>query len=248
MTPSSPRRPRPTCWPNFSRPAWRMGAGEAGGRRGWPARPQPAPTAPSSLSPAADAACDGLTTLASRTSPATLTPAAAAAAASALCVRRLVDARSLPRPARQASLACLEALLAPPHGAAITAAGVDALGGAAAAADGERDPRCLLSGLRAVAAAAALAAAGGAPGAASLAASGEEAVDVVGCYFPVQFSPPPPGAPPAPVTRRALVAAVVGALTAAPAFAGRVVPLAVERVGGGGARAPRATRGLCWLG
>ena len=183
--------------------------------------------------PSAPAACDGIAALAAATGgAATLPPGAAVEAATALAATVLPAAQSYARSEREAVLAALAALLQPPHAAAIAAAGVDTLGAAAAAVDGERDPRCLLAGLHCIAAAARAAAGGGPPGAATLATSGGEAVDVVGCYFPVQFAPPPGGGP-APVTRSQLVTAVVDALTAAPTFAEAVIPLAVDKLTSG---------------
>lgn len=60
----------------------------------------------------------------------------------------------------------------------------------------------------------------------------EELTDVLGCYFPIAFTPPPND--PHGITREGLAGALLGVMTASPVLAHHVVPLVLEKVGGGG--------------
>lgn len=56
----------------------------------------------------------------------------------------------------------------------------------------------------------------------------EELVDVLACYFPVVFSPPPND--PYGITRAMLATRLLRPLTASPALAPYVVPLVLEKL------------------
>ena len=58
----------------------------------------------------------------------------------------------------------------------------------------------------------------------------EEVVEVLGCYFPVVYKPPPSMPGEAVVTRPALASAVERALAAAPALAPHAIPLLLEKL------------------
>jgi len=86
--------------------------------------------------------------------------------------------------------ACPDALRRQAYGDELLAAGMDVAGAVATAADGERDPRCLLRAFACVRAAAALHSSAATP----LAAHAEAAdvlFDTLAMYFPVSFTPPP---------------------------------------------------------
>ena len=69
---------------------------------------------------------------------------------------------------------------------------------------------------------------GCAPGRTALARVSDEAVDILSCYFPVVFTPPPAGAP-AGLTREAIVEALEGALSCCLEFAPYAVDLAAQK-------------------
>ena len=56
----------------------------------------------------------------------------------------------------------------------------------------------------------------------------EELVDVLGCYFPIVYTPPADAT--GKITREELVAGVETALSAAPAFAPYVLPMLLEKL------------------
>lgn len=56
----------------------------------------------------------------------------------------------------------------------------------------------------------------------------EEVVDVLGCYFPIVYTPPAQAK--GKVTREELVSGVEQALSAAPAFAQYVLPMLLEKL------------------
>lgn len=56
----------------------------------------------------------------------------------------------------------------------------------------------------------------------------QELVDVLGCYFPIVYTPPADTT--GKVTREELVSGVENALSAAPAFARHVVPMLLEKL------------------
>lgn len=58
----------------------------------------------------------------------------------------------------------------------------------------------------------------------------EEVVEVLGCYFPVVYAPPPAAPAGEVVTRAALASAVQRALASAPALAPHTVPLLLEKL------------------
>ena len=58
----------------------------------------------------------------------------------------------------------------------------------------------------------------------------EEMVEVLGCYFPVVYAPPPAVPVGEVVPRAALASAVEHALAAAPALAPHAVPLLLEKL------------------
>ena len=62
----------------------------------------------------------------------------------------------------------------------------------------------------------------------SLDSQAEEVAEVLGCYFPVMYTPP--GNVPGSVSRRELASAVEQAMAAAPALAPYVVPLLLEKL------------------
>ncbi|GIL46512.1 hypothetical protein Vafri_3508, partial [Volvox africanus] len=98
------------------------------------------------------------------------------------------------------------------------------------AADGEKDPRCLLLAFEAVEA---LCEMHHAPGvdAAPLRQLGDEVADWASSYFPISFNPPPNLARgPAAITRADLSSALETALAASPFLAGGVLPLLVEKL------------------
>ncbi|KAG2432323.1 hypothetical protein HYH02_013043 [Chlamydomonas schloesseri] len=106
------------------------------------------------------------------------------------------------------------------------------------AADGEKDPRCLLLAFQAVQALCAMYHAPGAD-AAPLRALADELVDWASAYFPIAFNPPPPrpgagagaGAqPPQHISRAQLAAALEGALGASPFLAAAALPLMLEKL------------------
>ena len=58
----------------------------------------------------------------------------------------------------------------------------------------------------------------------------EEVVEVLGCYFPVVYAPPPVAPAGEVVTRAALASAVERTLAAAPALAPHALPLLLEKL------------------
>jgi DNA repair/transcription protein MET18/MMS19 len=116
------------------------------------------------------------------------------------------------------------------RGQALLDADLDLLECALASVDGEKDPRCLLEGFAAVRALLALYQRQ--PPSSLLAARLEEAVeelfDVLSCYFPVTFTPPP--GDPHRITRAQIAAQLEATLAACPAFAPHVVPLFMEKL------------------
>ena len=136
-----------------------------------------------------------------------------------------VHVPSLVATERLSALQCLDAL-ATGHPGAVRAMGAPLLEGAAAALDGEKEPRCLRAGFSAVASLGA--ADGSAWGAEPLASAAQELHDQLAAYFPLVYSPPRGAeARAAAVSREALAAALTGALVASPAFAPRTLALAL---------------------
>ena len=171
-----------------------------------------------------------------------LTAAAARAVAAALAGgEAALDVPAQPQPVRSLALRALRDVLRG-HPGALAGGVFEATfaAGLVAAVDGEADPRCLLVALDCVAALAALYDAGGDDptavhpvrpevGRAVLAEQAEDVVDVLSCYFPVVFTPPPHGGDPG-VTREAILAKLVAALVAARAFVPPVVALACAKM------------------
>lgn len=113
------------------------------------------------------------------------------------------------------------------YGRAAALQGVDVLEGTIAAVDGEKDPRCLLLAFKAVATVAQLHCQPGMD-AAALQQAAPELVDILACYFPVQYTEP--AGVPGVVTRAELVSELHAAMASAPAFAEAVVPLLLEKL------------------
>ena len=166
-----------------------------------------------------------------------------------------VYVRSLAQAGRQLALELLQAAAAV-WGQVLLDAGLNLLEWAVASADGEKDPRCLLAALDGLATLLALYSRQPEHSlhAARLEEALEEAFDVVACYFPVSFTPPP-GSPHA-ITRAQLVAALERALTSCPAFAPQLLPLLMEKLSstlrrgraGRGRHEEAGSRGPCLLG
>ena len=136
-----------------------------------------------------------------------------------------VHVPSLVATERLIALQCLDAL-ATGHPGAVRAMGAPLLEGAAAALDGEKEPRCLRAGFSAVASLGA--ADGSAWGAEPLASAAQELHDQLAAYFPLVYSPPRGAeARAVAVSREALAAALTSALVASPAFAPRTLALAL---------------------
>lgn len=62
----------------------------------------------------------------------------------------------------------------------------------------------------------------------SLDANKEELFDVIACYFPISFSPPPNNVH--GITRQDLAAALQDALTCTPLFASLFIPMLLEKL------------------
>ena len=140
---------------------------------------------------------------------------------------RDVHAQSLAASDRLLVLECLTAA-AEVHPAAVQALERRALDGCIAAVDGEKDPRCLGLAFRLWPRLASLFP----PDGAAMLACAEEMHDVMACYFPLVFNPPP-GAPADRkhrLTRDALAADLAAALTCTPAFAPFAMPLVVGKL------------------
>ncbi|CAL8466583.1 g6119 [Coccomyxa elongata] len=114
------------------------------------------------------------------------------------------------------------------YGSGLVKSSLGLLEGAAAALDGERDPRCLLAGFSIIQQLAGLYRKSGDAPAKELEKHAEELVDVLGCYFPIVYTPPADTT--GKVTREELVSAVESALSTAPAFAPYVVPMLLEKL------------------
>ena len=140
---------------------------------------------------------------------------------------RDVHTQSLAASDRLLVLECLTAA-AETHPAAVQALERRALDGCIAAVDGEKDPRCLGLAFRLWPRLASLFP----PDGAAMRACAEEMHDVLACYFPLVFNPPP-GAPADKKhrqTRDALAADLAAALTCTPAFAPFAMPLLVGKL------------------
>jgi hypothetical protein len=138
-----------------------------------------------------------------------------------------VHAQSLAASDRLLVLECLMAA-AEVHPAAVQALERRALDGCIAAVDGEKDPRCLGLAFRLWPRLACLFP----PDGAAMRACAEEMHDVMACYFPLVFNPPP-GAPADRkhrLTRDALAADLAAALTCTPAFAPFAMPLVIGKL------------------
>ena len=152
----------------------------------------------------------------------------------ALRVIRALDAElhtpSADQPTRAAVYSLFEYVCSTPAHAASFCGDGDADGGAAdevasafvKAMDGERDPRCLIG---CMSAARALLAAMGARLSAPVLA---EVFDVVACYFPITFTPPPNDR--VGITQAALVASLRAVFCASPAIAPHALPLLLEKM------------------
>jgi len=136
-----------------------------------------------------------------------------------------VHVPSLQASERLSALECLCAL-ATRHPAAVRAMAAPLLEGAAAALDGEKEPRCLRAGFACIAA---LGAADGASWAhPALSPAAQELHDQLAAYFPLLYSPPRgQEARPEAVARDTLAQGLSAALCCAPAFARRTLQLAL---------------------
>lgn len=151
-----------------------------------------------------------------------------AACAVATAVARDADVPAQPQAVRRLAFQCLRVFFER-HGSPGALAGreEELAEGTVLALEGEKDPRCLLEGLGALTA---MARALGAcpPGRLALRRIAYEAVDILSCYFPVVFTPPPTGAPEG-LTREAIVEALVSALSCCPEFAPHAAGLATQK-------------------
>lgn len=116
------------------------------------------------------------------------------------------------------------------HGQGLLDAGQDIMEFTIASVDGEKDPRCLMKGFAAVRAVLELYQAQPEPSLhfGRLEDSTEELFDVLSCYFPVSFTPPPNDQH--GITRDGIAAELQATLVAFPAFAPLLVPLALEKL------------------
>ena len=151
-----------------------------------------------------------------------------AACAVAMAVCRDADVPAQPQAVRTLAFQCLHVFFDQhASGGALEGREEELAEGTILALEGEKDPRCLLGGLAAVQALA-RSLGGSAPGRTALARVSDEAVDILSCYFPVVFTPPPGGAP-AGLTREAIVEALEGALSCCLEFAPYALDLAAQK-------------------
>ena len=140
---------------------------------------------------------------------------------------RDVHVQSLAAADRILVLECLIAA-AELHPSSVSALGQRALEGCVAAVDGEKDPRCLGLAFRLWPRMVALFS----PDDAAMRACAEEMHDVMACYYPLAFNPPP-GAPADKrhsQTRDSLATDLATALTCTPAFAPFAMPLILGKL------------------
>eukprot|EP00232_Nephroselmis_pyriformis_P024869 CAMPEP_0182870920 /NCGR_PEP_ID=MMETSP0034_2-20130328/10815_1 /TAXON_ID=156128 /ORGANISM="Nephroselmis pyriformis, Strain CCMP717" /LENGTH=324 /DNA_ID=CAMNT_0025003437 /DNA_START=115 /DNA_END=1085 /DNA_ORIENTATION=+ len=100
--------------------------------------------------------------------------------------------------------------------------------GVVAAVDGEKDPRCLVLAFEIMALLPA-ALHGQAAGEEALRKNHDEMFDVLTCYFPVSFTPPPGDK--RHITRGDLAAPLARAMAATPLYAPACIALAIEKLG-----------------
>eukprot|EP00898_Chlorokybus_atmophyticus_P001056 jgi/Chlat1/1951/Chrsp157S00123 len=98
--------------------------------------------------------------------------------------------------------------------------------GVLAAVDGEKDPRCLLVAFSLISLLPT--ALGGDGNNHILMEAAEEVADVLACYFPITFTPPP--GDPYGVTKDMLEDALTDAMTASRVFAPHVIPMVLEKL------------------
>ena len=141
-----------------------------------------------------------------------------------------VYVRSLSAIDRALSLNILR-VLAEKYGQTILDADVDLLDHAISAVDGERDPRCLLQGFQAITAVIRLYVGQDTTSLAAgkLEESTEELFDVLSCYFPIVFTPPPND--PHKITREQIAQELERSLTSNPAFVPHIIQLVAEKLG-----------------
>ncbi|KAL4426394.1 hypothetical protein ABPG77_004688 [Micractinium sp. CCAP 211/92] len=141
-----------------------------------------------------------------------------------------VFVRALAQPDRALALRLLAAAVAR-YGHALLDANLDLLEYLISSVDGEKDPRCLLLCFEAVQAVLGLYHRQPEESLCHdrLEECAEELFEVLACYFPVTFNPPP--GDPNRISRQDLAAGLQASLAAEPLFAPFLVPLAVEKLG-----------------
>lgn len=144
-------------------------------------------------------------------------------------VSKNVYVRSLSAFDRATALTTLR-LAAENFGQAALDDGIDILEFAISSVDGEKDPRCLIQGFQAMRCVMQLYIAQDDTTLASgrLEESTEELFDVLSCYFPVAFTPPPND--PHGITRGQIASELESALTVYPAFAPFIMELVSEKL------------------
>ncbi|KAK2080283.1 hypothetical protein QBZ16_000136 [Prototheca wickerhamii] len=140
--------------------------------------------------------------------------------------------QQLPQATRSQAMHCLASLIER-QGQNILDANIDLWEPTLAAIDGERDPRCLLLAFQLAKLVAQLYEAQPADSmkAAQLEARAdgvEELFDIVSCYFPISFTPPPDN--PHGLTRETLAASLADTLVATPLFLPFLMPLLEEKL------------------
>ncbi|KAK9823856.1 hypothetical protein WJX72_005960 [[Myrmecia] bisecta] len=114
------------------------------------------------------------------------------------------------------------------HGPALVEAEVDMIEGVLASVDGEKDPRCLLLAFQAVRAVVTLYSTTTPAALAALQKSAEEFGDMLSCYFPIMFKPPPNSAH--AITREDLAGELERTMAASALLAPHVLPLLLEKL------------------
>ncbi|KAL3149263.1 hypothetical protein ABBQ32_002080 [Trebouxia sp. C0010 RCD-2024] len=142
-----------------------------------------------------------------------------------------VQITTLPQADRMLALTILHIALQKHGTELVVTTEVDMLQGVIASIDGEKDPRCLMLSFQLAQQTVRIyeqAAPQVCAAQHSLDANKEELVDVVACYFPISFSPPPNNVH--GITRQDLAAALQDALTCTPLFAPLFIPMLLEKL------------------
>ena len=141
-----------------------------------------------------------------------------------------VFVRSLAVESRIKALSLFQMLVAKYGQLALDTRNTDLLETAITSLDGERDPRCLLGALHVMGAVIQLYHRQPLDTLASarIEEGSEEAFDVLSCYFPIEFKPPPND--PHKISREELATALCHSLTCTPIFVEYVVPFMLEKL------------------